>query len=115
MFSRVELSTSASYDHKQVLARRIDREAYLLSNGLSLVHDNVLYGMNGPADGWRGKLTVAYTSDVRYSNVNYVTVAADLRHYLRIARTVTFASRAMARGNQGRGSAAVVHGWQLGP
>ncbi len=102
MFRRVELSTSASYDRKQIPEHRIDREAYLLSNAVSLVHDNALYDVNGPVDGWRAKLTLAYTTDVRYSNVNYVTVAADLRHYLRILRNVSFASRAMARGNHGR-------------
>ena len=102
MFRRVELSTAVSYDHKQIPEHRIDREAYLLSNAVSLVHDNALYGPNGPIDGWRAKLTLAYTTDVRYSNVNYVTVAADVRHYLRLFRNVSFASRAMARGNHGR-------------
>jgi len=102
MFRRIELSTAASYDRKRIPEHRIDREAYLLSNSVSLVHDNALFGANGPVDGWRAKLTVAYTSDVRYSNVNYVTVAADFRHYIRMFRHVTFASRVMARGNHGR-------------
>ena len=102
MFRRIELSTSASYDRKQIPISRIDRVAYLLSNAVSLVHDNTLFGSNGPVDGWRGKLTVAYTTDVRYSRVNYVTLAADIRHYQRIFRKVTFASRVMARGNHGR-------------
>ncbi len=102
MFRRVEISTAASYDRKQIPEHRIDREAYLLSSAVSLVHDNALYGANGPVDGWRAKLTLAYTTDVRYSNVNYVTVAVDARHYLRMFRNVTFASRFMVRGNHGR-------------
>ncbi len=102
MFRRIEINTSLSWDHKQIPERDIDRQAFLLSNAVSLVHDNALYGLNGPIDGWRAKLTAAYTTDVRYSNVNYVTFAADIRHYLRIGRHLTFASRAMARANAGR-------------
>ena len=102
MFRRVELSTSLSWDDKQIPIRRIDRQALLLSNAVSLVHDNALFGMNGPVDGWRGKLTAAYTTDIAYSNVNYVTLEADLRHYLRLSRHVTFASRLLGRINHGR-------------
>jgi outer membrane protein assembly factor BamA len=102
MFRRVEVSTSLSWDDKQIPLARIDRKALLLSNAVSLVHDNALYGLNGPEVGWRATLTAAYTTDILYSNVNYVTFAADVRHYLRIARGLTFASRAMARVNDGR-------------
>ena len=102
MFRRIEVSTSFSWDDKQIPERRIDRQALLLSNAVSLIHDNALYGMNGPVDGWRAKLTAAYTTDILYSNVNYVTFAADVRHYLRLSRHLTFASRGMARVNDGR-------------
>ena len=102
MFRRVEISTSLSWDDKQIPVRNIDRQALLLSNAVSLVHDNALYGFNGPVDGWRAKLTGAYTTDILYSNVNYVTFAADVRHYLRLTRHLTFASRGMVRVNEGR-------------
>ncbi len=102
MFRRVEVNTSLSWDDKQIPSANVDRQALLLSNAVSLVHDNALFGYNGPVAGWRGKLTAAYTTDVLYSNVNYVTLAADVRHYLRLTRHLTFASRAMARVNEGR-------------
>ena len=102
MFRRIELATSFSWDEKQIPIRRIDRKALLLSNAVSLVHDNALYGASGPVDGWRGKLSAAYTTDIAYSNVNYVTLEADLRHYLRLSRHVTFASRVLGRVNHGR-------------
>ena len=102
MFRRIEISTSFSWDSKQIPIRRIDRQALLLSNAVSLVHDNALFGMNGPVDGWRGKLSAAYTTDILYSNVNYVTLEADFRHYLRLSRYVTFASRILGRINHGR-------------
>ncbi len=102
MFRRIEVNTSLSWDHKMIPERRIDREAILLSNAVSLVHDNSLYGMNGPVDGWRAKLAAAYTTDIRYSNVNYLTFEADVRHYLRFLRHLTFASRVLGRVNHGR-------------
>jgi hypothetical protein len=102
MFRRIELSTSLSWSDKEVPIRNIDRQALLLSNAISLVHDNSLYGMNGPVEGWRAKLTAAYTADVRYSNVNYISLIADVRHYLRLTPSITFASWGTARMNEGR-------------
>jgi len=101
-FRRLEFSTSLSWSNKEVSVRSIDRNALLLSNTISLVHDNALYYMNGPIDGWRGRLSLAYTTDVLYSNVSYFTVIADARHYFRLASQVTFASWVMGRINQGR-------------
>lgn len=102
MFRRVEVSTAVSWSDKEIPFKDINREAVLLSNALSLVHDNALYGMNGPIDGWRANLTGAYTTDVAYSNVSYYTLSADVRHYLRLGRDVTFASRGHALMNRGR-------------
>lgn len=102
MFRRVELSTSVNWDNKEIPWKDIDRDALLVSNSVSLVHDNALWGMNGPMDGWRGSVQAAYTTDVLYSNVSYFTLTADIRHYLRLHRNVTFASRALGRMNEGR-------------
>jgi outer membrane protein assembly factor BamA len=102
MFRRIEVSTSLNWSDKEVAIRNIDRQALLLSNAISLVHDNSLYGQNGPVDGWRAKLTAAYTSDILYSNVNYVSVIADVRHYLRVTPNITLASWGAARMNEGR-------------
>ncbi|ARA92614.1 hypothetical protein AWN76_005160 [Rhodothermaceae bacterium RA] len=102
MFRRIELTTSLSWSDKEVPFRQIDRQALLLSNALSLVHDNALYGMNGPVDGWRTNLTVGYTTDVLYSNVSYVSAMADVRHYWRLGRHLTLASWVLGRINSGR-------------
>ncbi len=101
-FRRIELSTSVSWDDKYIPWENIDRQALLVSNSISLVHDNALWGMNGPVEGYRGSLTGAYTTDVLYSNVSYFTLAADVRHYWRLHRSVTFASRFLGRLNEGR-------------
>ena len=101
-FKRLDVGTSLNWSDKEIDVRNIDRKALLLSNSVSIVHDNALYYYNGPIEGWRARLTAAYTTDVRYSNVSYFSLLGDVRHYLRLGRNVTFASWAMARMNQGR-------------
>jgi hypothetical protein len=101
MFQRVELQTSLTYSDRQVIGR-VDREALLLSNSAALVHDNALYSMWGPVEGWRGNVTVGYTSDVAYSNVSYYTAIADVRRYWRPLPDVTFAQWAAFRANVGQ-------------
>ena len=112
MFKRIELNTSFSYSD---LDFPRDREAFLLSNAVSLVHDNTLYGRNGPIQGWRGNLTAAYTSDVVYSTVSYYTLSADIRHYLRLTDNITFASRIVGRINEGEEARLFILGgsWDL--
>ena len=114
-FRRFEVTTSLYWSDKEVVFRDIERKALLLSNALSLVHDNALYGYNGPMDGWRGNLTLAYTTDVVYSNVSYFSTILDVRHYLRLNRYLTFASWGLARANQGREARLFVMGgsWDL--
>lgn len=102
MFRRVEVGTTVSWSDKEIPIKDIDRRALLVSNSVALVHDNALYGMNGPIDGWRANLMLAYTTDVAYSNVSYYTLGADVRNYWRIGERITFASRGMARINKGR-------------
>ena len=101
MFSRIEIGTSLSWSDREIPVAGIDREAYLLANSVSLIRDNTLYGYNGPVQGWRSNLTVGYTTDIGYSNVNYFSVLGDLRHYLRLGRDITFASRFVGRFNEG--------------
>lgn len=101
-FRRIEVSTSVNLSDKNVFTKDLHRKALLVSNQVSLVHDNALYGMNGPVDGWRANLTAAYTTDIWKSNVNYYSLSLDLRHYWRIAPNVTFASWALGRVNEGR-------------
>ncbi len=101
-FRRLDLNTSLNWSSKEINIRNIRRDALLLSNSVTLVHDNALYSFNGPVEGWRAKIMAAYTTDVLYSNVSYFSASADVRHYTRIGRSVTLASWAMARINQGR-------------
>ncbi|MCS7081989.1 MAG: BamA/TamA family outer membrane protein [Bacteroidetes bacterium] len=99
-FRRLELGASLNWSDKTTLSRA--RRAFLLSNSLTWVHDNALWGPTGPAVGFRALLSLAYTTDLRYSHVSYYTVLADVRRYVRLWRDVTYAVWAQLRYNEGR-------------
>jgi hypothetical protein len=101
-FRRLAFSTGLSWSDKDIFADIKSRKALLLSNAISLVHDNALYSMNGPVAGWRANLMLGYTTDVRYSNVSYYTISLDLRKYWRVFPSFVLAARALGRFNEGK-------------
>lgn len=101
-FRRIETSTTISNSDKDIYTGLLPRKALLISNSLSFVWDNSLWGPTGPLDGNRMKLTLAYTTDVQYSNVNYYTLIADYRMYNRLSRRSAFASRINLWYNEGK-------------
>ncbi len=98
-FKRIEASTSISHSDKEVI---IERKALLLSNSVSFVHDNSLWGPSGPLDGNRFIFTLAYTTDIQFSNVNYYTIIADYRHYFRLSQRSAYATRFQIFYNEGK-------------
>jgi hypothetical protein len=101
-FQRIEANATIANSDKEVISGLIERKALLMSNSLSYVLDNSLWGPTGPLDGMRIRLLLGYTSDVKYSNVNYFTVIADYRQYLRLAYKSCLAIRAAFFYNEGR-------------
>ena len=101
-FKRVETSLTLSNSDKDIFFGAQPRKALLTSSSISFVWDNSLWGPSGPVDGNRMKLTLAYTTDVQYSNVNYYTVIADYRHYWRLSTRSAFASRINLWYNEGK-------------
>ncbi len=114
-FQRIETAVSLSNSNKDVDISIEERKALLLSNSISFTHDNSLWGPSGPLDGSRFKLTLAYTSDIQYSNVNYYSVIFDYRHYLRLSQRSALASRFWVFYNHGKESRRFVMGgsWDL--
>ncbi len=101
-FKRFEVSSSIVNSDKQIIYNLIERKALLLSNSISYVVDNSLWGPTGPLDGMRARLLLAYTSDVKFGNVNYFTVIADYRDYLRLTLRSGLAFRAAMFYNEGK-------------
>jgi hypothetical protein len=91
------------------------RYALLLSNSIAYTQDNSLSGPSGPLDGHRFNITLAYTSDIQYSNVDYFSVIFDFRKYIRIAQRSALASRVWLFYNDGKESRRFVMGgsWDL--
>ncbi len=101
-FQRIEAGVTVANSDKQVIEGVLQRKALLLSNSISYVMDNSLWGPTGPLDGTRARILFGFTSDIKYSNVNYFSFIADLRHYFRLGYRTAFATRASIFYNQGK-------------
>jgi len=101
-FQRIETDVSIVNSDKQVISGVIERKALLLSNTISFVHDNSLWGPSGPVDGERIRLLLGYTGDIKFSNVNYFTAIADLRYYYRVGVRTALALRSALFYNEGK-------------
>jgi len=60
---------------------------------LSWVNDNTLWGMTGPVNGGRSNFTVEHAFEVNDRALAYTAFNLDLRRYLRLGRSFTFATR----------------------
>jgi len=114
-FQRIETAVSLSNSNRELDMFVRSRKSLLLSNAVRFVHDNSIWTLSGPMDGRRIALTLAFTSDVQYSNVNYYTIIADYRHYFRLAQYSTLATRLWLFYNDGKQSRRFVMGgsWDL--
>jgi len=92
-FRRIEGAISLSNSDKEALFDIRQRKALLLTNSVSYVKDNALYYWTGPIDGNRFNMTLSYTTDLRYSNVNYYSAMFDYRRYFRLGLRSTLATR----------------------
>ncbi len=101
-FQRIETDVSIANSDKEVIQGVIERKALLVSNNISYVADNSIWGPTGPLDGIRARLLLGYTSDIKYSNVNFFTVIADYRQYFRVGFTTALAFRGALFYNEGK-------------
>lgn len=101
VFRRLEASVSLAQSYKDI--DLTDRErSTLLTNRLSYIQDNALWGMTGPVDGERLNLTLGYTTDIENSNVSYYSILFDYRRYFRLSQALTFATRGQYFMNEGK-------------
>ncbi|TFB09404.1 hypothetical protein E3V55_07680, partial [Candidatus Marinimicrobia bacterium MT.SAG.3] len=97
-FKRIEASTSLSYSNEVGID---SREAVLAVNSVRFIKDNSLWGATGPLDGERFSMSIAYTNDVRFNNLNYFTLVTDYRKYFRLTNRTTYAMRLMYLHSEG--------------
>jgi hypothetical protein len=101
-FQRLETTATIRNSDKEVIPGVIERKALLFTNTLGWVLDNSLWGPTGPVDGSRALVLLGYTSDIKYSNVNYFTLIGDYRYYQRFGLLTTLAFRTAAFYNEGK-------------
>jgi hypothetical protein len=101
VFQRLEASLNIRQSNKQREGLPV-RRALLVSNFVSYVKDNSLWGPSGPLDGERINFTIGNTIDVRESNVNFYTIIADYRRYFRTSLRTAYAVRLTTRYNHGK-------------
>ncbi len=101
-FRRIETGVTVTNSEKDNYIAPVPRKALLVSNSISYIWDNSLWGPTGPLDGNRMLLELAYTTDILYSNVDYYTVIADYRNYLRLSTRTALASRINLWYNDGK-------------
>ncbi len=114
-FDRLEVSTSLANSDRDLITELLARKALLLSNTISFVHDNSIWGPTGPLDGSRYRVLLGYTTDIKYNNANYYSVIADFRQYFRLSLRSTLAIRAAIFINQGKEAYRYIAGgsWDL--
>jgi len=101
-FDRLETELDIANSYKELETKLISRKSLLVTNTISYVHDNSLWAFTGPVDGSRFRLLLGYTSDVKFSNVNYYSLIADYRKYFRLGLRSSFATRAAIFINNGK-------------
>jgi hypothetical protein len=101
-FQRIEASLNVRFSDKDWYFRNYRRKAILVSNFVSYIKDNSLWGPTGPIDGERINITVGNTMDVAHSNVSFVTTIADYRRYFRLSTSVAHAVRVWTQINHGK-------------
>ena len=101
-FRRIEAGVTISNSDKDIYIESVPRKALLVSSSMSFTTDNTIWGPSGPLDGSRARFTLAYTTDLQHSNVNYYTIIADYRNYWRLSTRSAFASRVNLWYNDGK-------------
>ena len=100
-FRRLELSTSFRYSSKDHYVDEPE-PSVLVSNFFSIIHDNALWSVIGPRDGWRARFTIGPTFDLMKGRYHNITAWLDLRRYWQIIPKISLAQRTMVWMNDGR-------------
>ncbi|MGH7742424.1 MAG: hypothetical protein ACRENS_10420, partial [Candidatus Eiseniibacteriota bacterium] len=101
-FDRIEASVVLRHSLNHLLRNGQINNPNLLSNYLSLVHDNVMWTYQGPSYGTRTFLSAGFTRDLTYAQGDFYSLAAEMRHYEKPLPGVVLASRLQGTSSLGR-------------
>jgi len=97
---RIEISSSLWYSYKDYYVEEPENFLFI-SNFFSLIHDNSLWTVTGPLDGWRARITAGPTYDYSRGRYQNFTTWIDLRSYWQVRPRITLAHRTMIWMNEG--------------
>jgi len=102
-FTRVELNSATFFiDRKNYDNQLEDRNVRISTAALSWIHDTVLWGITGPVNGRRYKLTLEGATPVfEEESVDYYAVELDYRQYIKLGRPFSLALRASGGFSEG--------------
>ncbi|MFQ6615413.1 MAG: hypothetical protein ACE5HZ_01410 [Fidelibacterota bacterium] len=101
-FRRVEVTSNLWKTERNAFLGESVFRAFLVSNSLSYVTDNSIWGPVGPVDGSSFRVTLGQTIDFSRSSIYYSGILADFRRYFRTSLSTQYALRLMTWLNRGR-------------
>ncbi len=101
-FTRVEGSVLIRHASDYLLRNGDLGNVDLVSNFVSVVHDNSAWTRLGPSNGWRMSMAAGLTRDLTSGAGDYTTLRADARHYIPLAPLVVSATRVQGQASLGR-------------
>lgn len=102
-FTRIEFNSATFFiDRKNYDNPLSDRNVRISTAALSWIHDTVLWGITGPVNGRRYKLTLEGATPLfEEESVDYYAVELDYRQYLKLGRPFSLALRASGGFSEG--------------
>ena len=101
-FDRLEVSLLARHASNHLLRSGELLDVDLLSNFLSLVHDNTRWTWMGPSGGSRMFLSAGFTRDLTTGTGDFTTSRAEVRHYSMPLPYVVSAARVQGQSSGGK-------------
>ena len=101
-FTRLESSMIARHTKDHLLRNGEFRDVDLVSNFVSLIHDNARWTWMGPSGGMRVFLSAGFTRDLTTSTGDFTTLRAEARHYTMPLPHIVSALRVQGQSSSGR-------------
>ena len=118
-FDRLEASVLVRHSSNHLLRNGEFRDVDLLSNFLSLVHDNARWTWMGPSGGTRMFLSAGFTRDLTTGTGDFTTLRAEVRQYSMPIPYVVNAARVQGQSSGGKdaqrfylGGRYALRGWE---
>jgi len=102
VFKRIEITNSAWQSERELYLKDDTFNAFLVSNSISYIFDNSIWGPVGPIDGTSLRITVGQTMDLSRSRIYYSGLLTDIRKYFRTSIRTLYALRLMTWLNTGK-------------